>query len=56
VVKALRESLTGHGLAGLSEEAADAAVDDFRHALAQWAVRLAWVSVDQISELEGHKT
>jgi hypothetical protein len=56
VVKALRESLTGHGLAGLSEEAADAAVDDFRRALAQWAVRLAWVSVDQISELEGHKT
>ena len=53
VVKALRESLTGHGLAGLSEDAQDAAVDDFRRALAQWAVRSAWVSHDQLAELEG---
>jgi hypothetical protein len=53
VVKALRESLTGHGLAGLSEDGQDAAVDDFRRALAQWAVRSSWVSLEQISELEG---
>jgi hypothetical protein len=53
VVKTLRESLTGHGLAGLSEDAQDAAVDDFRRALAQWAVRSSWVSPDQLSELEG---
>ena len=53
VVKALRESLTGHGLTGLSEDAQDAAVDDFRRALAQWAVRSSWVSADQLADLEG---
>ncbi len=53
VVKALRESLTGHGLAGLSEDAEDAAVDDFRRTLAQWAVRSAWVSPEQLNELDG---
>jgi hypothetical protein len=52
VVKALRESLTGHGLAGLSEDAQDAAVDDFRRALALWAVRSGWVSPDQLGELD----
>jgi hypothetical protein len=53
VVKVLRESLTGHGLAGLSEDDQDAAVDDFRRALAQWAVRSAWVTPDQLIELDG---
>jgi hypothetical protein len=53
VVKALRESLTGYGLAGLSEDAQDAAVDDFRRALAHWAVRSGWVSSEQLSELGG---
>lgn len=53
VVKALRESLTGYGLAGLSDDAQDAAVDDFRRALAQWAVRSAWVSSEHLGELEG---
>ena len=53
VVKALRETLTGHGLAGLSEDAQDSAVDDFRHALAQWALRSGWVGPAQLGELDG---
>jgi hypothetical protein len=55
VVKTLRESLTGHGLAGLSDDAQDAAVDDFRRALAQWAVRSAWINPDQLSELDDRR-
>jgi hypothetical protein len=65
VVKALREVLTGHGLTGMaaltwlaglsgpSDDAQDAAVDDFRRALAQWAVRSGWVSAEQLGELDG---
>ena len=52
VVKALRESLTGHGLAGLTGEAEDSLIEDFRHALAQWAIRSDWVSPKQLAELE----
>ena len=55
VVKTLRESLTGHGLAGLSDDAQDAAVDDFRRALAQWAVRSAWINPEQLSELDDRR-
>ena len=51
----LRESLTGHGLAGLSDDAQDAAVDDFRRALAQWAVRSAWINPEQLSELDDRR-
>ncbi len=54
VVKALRESLTGYGLAGLSSDAENSAIEDFRHALAQWAIRSDWVSPDQLAELETH--
>jgi hypothetical protein len=53
VVKVLRESLTGHGLAGLSDDGQDAAVDDFRRALAQWAIRSGWVGAEQLTQLEG---
>jgi hypothetical protein len=39
VVKSLRETLTGHGVEGLTRDDQETAFDDFRPALARWAIR-----------------
>jgi hypothetical protein len=51
VVKSIRESLTGHGLPGLSGDDSAEAGDDFRWPLARWAVRSGWVTTDDLAEL-----
>ncbi|MEV0388483.1 hypothetical protein [Nonomuraea sp. NPDC050643] len=51
VVKSLRESLAGHGVPGLTMDDEDAAHDDFRWALARWAVRSAVVSAEDLHDL-----
>jgi hypothetical protein len=48
VVKALRETLSGHGVPGLVRQEDDATHDDFRWALARWAVRSGWVTVGDL--------
>ena len=53
VVQALRETLTGYGLAALTEEASQSVAEDFRRELAQWAVRSGWVQVHHLAELDG---
>ncbi|WP_221761958.1 hypothetical protein [Nonomuraea sp. WAC 01424] len=51
VVKSLRESLAGHGIPGLTTDDEDAAHDDFRWALARWAVRSAVISAEDLHDL-----
>ncbi len=51
VVKSLRETLTGHGVPGLSGEEQGAAADDFRLPLARWAVHHGWVTRRDVEAL-----
>ncbi|MEU4835072.1 hypothetical protein [Streptosporangium sp. NPDC023615] len=51
VLKALRESLSGHGVPGLTADDDGAAHDDFRWALARWAVRTGTVTTEELEEL-----
>ncbi|MFI6630805.1 hypothetical protein ACIBI7_18195 [Nonomuraea fuscirosea] len=51
VVKSLRESLSGHGIPGLTTDDADIPHDDFRWALARWAVRTGVVGVAELCDL-----
>jgi len=46
VVKGLRESLAGHGVPGLTADDPGGAQEDYRWALARWAVRSGWVHAD----------
>lgn len=50
VVKALRETLAGHGVEGLTRDDGDATHDDFRLALARWAIRSGRVTA---ADLDG---
>ncbi|WP_198169414.1 hypothetical protein [Herbidospora daliensis] len=51
VVKAIRESLSGHGVPALTADDDNAVHDDFRWALARWAVRSGVVDLVQITAL-----
>jgi hypothetical protein len=51
VVKSLRESLSGHGIPGLTTDDEGIPHDDFRWALARWAVRTGAVSVEDLHAL-----
>ncbi|GAB1822229.1 hypothetical protein HerbRD11066_53930 [Herbidospora sp. RD11066] len=52
VLKSLRESLTGHGVPGLVADDEDAAAhDDFRWALARWAVRTGTITSTDLEDL-----
>jgi hypothetical protein len=51
VVKSLRESLSGHGIPGLTTHDEGIPHDDFRWALARWAVRTGVVSVEDLHDL-----
>ncbi|MGI5272483.1 hypothetical protein ACQEUU_25230 [Nonomuraea sp. CA-218870] len=51
VVKSLRESLSGHGIPGLTRDDEAFSHDDFRWALARWAVRAGVVGVEDLHEL-----
>jgi hypothetical protein len=46
VVKSLRETLTGYGVDGLAQDDQDSAPDDFRLALARWAIRNGFAEAD----------
>ncbi|MFI5937255.1 hypothetical protein [Actinoplanes sp. NPDC051494] len=48
VVKSLREELAGYGIGGLTRDDRAATHDDFRWALARWAVRSGWVTPDDV--------
>jgi hypothetical protein len=51
VIKGIREELTGHGVFGLSQaDGQDIPSDDFRQALARWALRSGWVNREQLAE------
>ncbi|MBO3753131.1 hypothetical protein J5X84_44470 [Streptosporangiaceae bacterium NEAU-GS5] len=51
VVKVLRENLSGHGVPGLTMDDEGIAHDDFRWALARWAVRTGVVSATDLHDL-----
>ncbi|MEU1389822.1 MULTISPECIES: hypothetical protein [unclassified Nonomuraea] len=51
VVKSLRESLSGHGIPGLTTDDKEIPHDDFRWALARWAVRTGVVRVEDLHAL-----
>jgi hypothetical protein len=51
VLKSLRESLSGHGVPGLTDEDNFNQHDDFRWALARWALRSGWVDLDSLPAL-----
>ncbi|WP_061298859.1 hypothetical protein [Herbidospora cretacea] len=51
VLKALRENLSGHGVPGLTSDDDGAAHDDFRWALARWAVRTGTVTSVDLEDL-----
>jgi hypothetical protein len=51
VVKSLRESLSGHGIPGLTPDDEGFPHDDFRWALARWAVRTGVVRVEDLRDL-----
>jgi hypothetical protein len=46
VMKSLRETLSGHGVPGLIRDEHNASHDDFRLALARWAIRGGWVKAE----------
>ncbi|MER5643712.1 hypothetical protein [Streptosporangium sp. NPDC002524] len=51
VVKSLRESLAGHGVPGMTMDDEQAVHDDFRWALARWAMRSAVVGAEDLDDL-----
>jgi len=55
IVKSLRESLSGYGVEGLTRDDSDSSHDDFRWALARWAIRSGWVSADDVDGADGGK-
>lgn len=50
VLKSLRESLSGYGFSGLTgaDNATEHQANDFRWALARWAIRSSWVTEDDV--------
>lgn len=48
VMKTTRETLAGAGVPGLVADEASEARDDYRWALARWAIRNSWVGLDNI--------
>jgi hypothetical protein len=49
IVKSLRESLSGYGVDGLTRDDSDSTHDDFRWALARWAIRSGWVTAADVT-------
>lgn len=57
VIRTLREKLSGHGVPGLVAEHGEAPSDDYRWALARWAIRNRWITMDDVAALPGsHET
>jgi hypothetical protein len=52
VVRALRATLSGYGVPGLTADDADGPKDDYRWALARWAVRNGWVTGTDVAPVE----
>lgn len=50
VVKSLRETLSGCGVPGLTADDPDGPQDDYRWALARWALRSGWVTPLDLAE------
>jgi hypothetical protein len=48
VIKSLREVLAGHGVSGLTRDCGEGPADDFRGALARWAIRNGQVTMDDV--------
>jgi hypothetical protein len=51
VIKSVRESLSGHGVPGLTGVDESARQEDFRWALARWAIRSGWVDAGELHDL-----
>jgi len=52
-LKALRETLSGYGVTGLTPDDDGPRHDDFRSALARWAIRGGWVTVADVDGRNG---
>lgn len=50
VIKAIREALSGHGIPALTSDDENAVHDDFRWALARWAIRSGVVDAGRIDD------
>ena len=51
VIKSIRETLSGHGIAGLAVEQPEGSHHDFRWELARWSVRSGWVDATDLRDL-----
>jgi hypothetical protein len=51
VIKSIRESLSGYGIPGLTASYGSEGNEDFRLALARWAIRSGWVNIDSLHML-----
>jgi hypothetical protein len=51
VIKAIRESLSGYGIPGLTAADGSQGNEDFRLALARWAIRSGRVNIDALHML-----
>ncbi|BCB73660.1 hypothetical protein GCM10022251_77480 [Phytohabitans flavus] len=55
MVKSLRESLSGHGIEGMTGSDGESSQGDFRWALARWSIRSGWVTLADVEDANARR-